>query len=156
MNTYRTLTNALVNLETYNKDSELLQSVKNAIAMTVQRHPLVLSDQALIFNLRKLGEELHVTTADEKVFTVHLAIVHPSTWEADQFFYNVAGSLCSSLLPGMDVELSQIPSGDIFARTMLARGTYTSLTSEDVSTMTTLAMSTIVLLHAINFSPHER
>lgn len=156
MNTYRTLTNALVNLETYIGDGELLQSVKEAIATTVQTHPLILSDQALIFNLRKLGEELHVTASDEKVFTIHLAVIHPYTWEADSAFYDLASSLCSSLLPGMDIELSQKPSGDIFARTMLARGTYSSLTSEDISALTTLAMSTIVLLHAINPSSYER
>lgn len=156
MNTFQTLTNALVNLETYVGDSKLLQSVKGAITATVQSHPLVLSDQALIFNLRKLGEELHVTAMDEKVLTIHLAIIHPYTWEVDPAFYDLAGLVCSSLLPGMDVELSQRPSGDIFARTMSARGTYSSLTSKDVSTLTTLAMSVIILLHAINFSSHER
>lgn len=156
MNTFRTLTNALVNLETYLEDNRLLQSVKDAIATTVQKYPLVLSDQALIFNLRKLGEELHVTATDEKVFTIHLAVVHPYAWEMDPMLYDLANSVCSSLLPGMDVELSQKPSGDIFARTMLARGTYSSLTPEDVSTLIALAMSTIVLLHAIDFSSHER
>lgn len=155
MNTFHTLTNALINLETYIDDETLLSSIKDAVASTIQKNPLVFSDQALIFNLRKLGEELHVTTSDRKVLTVRLAVVHPYPWETGSDFSSLAGSICLCLLPGMDVELSQAHMGDISARTMLARGIYSSLTPEDVDRLITLALSAIVLLHAINFSSYE-
>lgn len=155
MNTFQTLTNALVNLETYVDDDVSLTAIKDAISATIKRHPLVLSDQALIFNLRKLGEELHVTDTDQKVLTIRLAVVHPYTWSTDPVFFDLASSVCTSLLPGMDIELSQTPAGDIRARTLSARGMYPVLTPEDADTLITLAMSAIVILHATNFSAHE-
>lgn len=155
MNTFQTLTNALVNLETYVDDDASLMAIKDAISATIQRHPLVLSDQALVFNLRKLGEELHVTDTDQKVLTIRLAVVHPHTWSADPVFFDLARSVCTFLLPGMDIELSHTPAGDIRARTLSAQGMYPVLTPEDADALTALAMSAIVILHATNFSAHE-
>lgn len=147
---------ALTNLETYAEVDAPVSPIKDAIAATVQDHPLILSDQALVFNLRRLGEWLHVTATNQQVLTIKLAVVHPYGWGVNSAFSDLAIYICSALLPGMDVELSQTPIGDVYARTMLARGVYPALTPTDVKSLTTLAMSAVVLLHAISFSPHER